>query len=194
MRRDFAARLHVGKNVGPAEGVNGLFGIADQQQSGIRLLSPDTPKNTVLLRIGILEFIDHRHRKTLANGGRQRFTVGTDQRTIQSAEHVVKAKLTPAALFLRHGFADLFHRAGQHQIGKRQRFGKKGFNGNKQRMLRHHAARFGARGQKCLGKLLQRVGQQITARLFLRPGADLFDPFALVATVELTPVNAGVFN
>ena len=62
-------RSHVGKDIGAAEGVDRLLRVANQQQRGLRLLAPDAAENTVLLRVGILEFIDHRHRKTLTNGG-----------------------------------------------------------------------------------------------------------------------------
>jgi len=55
--RHIAAGLHIGKDIGPAEAVNGLFRIADEKQraigGGIHL-----PENVVLNRIGVLEFVD----------------------------------------------------------------------------------------------------------------------------------------
>ncbi len=63
--------MHIGEDIGTAKRVNRLFGIADQQQRMLRLLRVDFTEYTVLLRIGILEFIDQRNRKTAANGLRQ---------------------------------------------------------------------------------------------------------------------------
>ena len=56
----------IGMNVGPPEGIDGLLRVADQDQRLLRavLLHPIDPvEDAVLHRIGILEFIDHRHRK-----------------------------------------------------------------------------------------------------------------------------------
>lgn len=73
VRGNVAARLHIGKDIRAAKGVNGLFGIADKQQRRLRLPPPDAAKNAVLLRVGILELIDHRYRKTLPDSAGQRF-------------------------------------------------------------------------------------------------------------------------
>ena len=91
MCADLAARLHIGEDIRAAERVNRLFWVANQQQCGIRLMLPDPAKNTVLLRIGILKFIDHRDRKTGTDSRRQRIAAFTAQRRIQTAEHIVKA-------------------------------------------------------------------------------------------------------
>ena len=80
-----AARAHIGKDIRAAESVNRLLRVADKQQRGIRLLPPDAAENAVLLWVGILEFIDHRHRKTLANSGGQRVTAVALQRFIETA-------------------------------------------------------------------------------------------------------------
>ena len=61
-------------------------------------------------------------------------------------------------------------------------------------MLRNNAIGFGSLNQKTPGKFFQRIRELVTARLFLRPGSDLIDPFPLIATVKLAPVDPGVFD
>ncbi len=143
---DFPTRFHVGEDVRAAKGVDRLLGIANQQQRGIRLLPPDAAENTVLLGIGILKLIDHRDRKTLADRGRQRLAVFTVQRLVETAQHVIKAQLAATAFLPRYRLADLPHGGGQHQIAEGKRLGQQPLNGDKQRVLRHNAARLGARG------------------------------------------------
>lgn len=194
VRGNVAARFHIGKDIGAAKGVDGLLRIADQQQRRLRTLAPDTAENPVLLGVGILKLIDHRHRKTLANGAGQRLAAVAAQRLIKPAEHVIKPQLAAAALFARDRITDLDHRSRQHQIGERQRRGQQRFDGAKQRMHGRFATGFGTLKQKRLGKFLQRVGQLIAQRLFLRPGGHFLKPFALVAAIELPPVKAGIFK
>ena len=79
---------------------------------------PDPTKNTVLLRIGILEFIDHGDRETSTNSRRQRIAAFTAQRRIQTAEHIVKTQLAAATFFLGNCRADLRQRPGDHQIAE----------------------------------------------------------------------------
>ena len=79
---------------------------------------PDPTKNTVLLRIGILEFIDHGDRKTSTNSRRQRISAFTTQRRIQTAEHIVKTQLAAATFFLGNCRADLRQRTSDHQIAE----------------------------------------------------------------------------
>ena len=118
MGGDVSARLHIGENIRAAEGIDSLFGVANQQQRGVRLTPPDAAKDAVLLRVGILKFVDHRHRKALANRAGQRFAALPAQSVIQAAEHIVKAQLAAAALLPRDRFADFNHRPGDHQIGQ----------------------------------------------------------------------------
>ena len=190
MRGHVAARAHVGEDVGATEGVNGLFWVANQQQRGFRLLSPDTAENTVLLRVGILEFINHRYRKTLANGGRQRIAAVAVQGFIETTEHVIKTQLATTALLTRHRFSNFAHRLSNHQIGEGQRRIQQPFDSAEQRVRWHLSARFGAFGQERLAEFFQRIGQLVVLRLFLRPTADFVDPFALVTAVKLAPVDA----
>lgn len=61
-------------------------------------------------------------------------------------------------------------------------------------MLRHNAVGFGPLSQETLGEFLQRIRELVASRLLLRPGADLVDPFPLIATVKLASVNPGIFD
>ena len=119
MRDNLTTGFHVGEDICPTEGVNRLFWVAYQQQGCIGLLSPDTAKNAVLLGIGVLKFVYHRHRKTGTDCAGERFTILTGQGLVQAAQHVIKPQLTPATFFARDGLADLGHGAGDHQIIER---------------------------------------------------------------------------
>ncbi len=116
MGSDITTRFHIGENIGAAEGVNRLFRVANQQQGRIRLATPDAAEDTILLRVGILELIDHRHRKTLTNSAGQRFAAVAAQRVVKAAEHVVKAQFASTPLFAGDRFTDLHHRPGDNQI------------------------------------------------------------------------------
>ena len=118
MSGDVSTRFHVGKDIRAAEGVNSLFRVANQQQRGIRLAPPDAAKDSVLLRVGILKLIDHRHREALTNRAGQRFSALSAQGVIQAAKHIVKSQLAAAAFFPRDRLADFNHRPGDHQIGQ----------------------------------------------------------------------------
>ena len=115
---DVPTRFHVGKDIRAAEGVNGLLGITNQQQRGVCLTPPDAAKDSVLLGVGILKFVDHRYRKALANRAGQRFAALPAQGVIQAAKHIVKAQLAAAAFLPRDRFADFNHCPGNHQIGQ----------------------------------------------------------------------------
>ena len=142
MSRHIATRFHIGENIRAAEGIDGLLGVADKQQRRLRLLPPDTAKNSVLLRVGVLKFINHRHRETLTNGAGQRFSALAAQRIIQPTEHVIKTELAAPTLFPGDRFADLHHRPGDNQIRQRQRRREQLFNRTEQRMHRRLTAGF----------------------------------------------------
>ena len=61
-------------------------------------------------------------------------------------------------------------------------------------MLRHNAVGFSPLNQKTLREFLQCVRELVASRLFLRPGADLVDPFPLIAAVKLASINPGIFD
>ncbi|MNP19698.1 hypothetical protein D3C76_1122390 [compost metagenome] len=69
-----------------------------------------------MLRVGVLEFIDHRDREASADRRRQRLPVFAAERRIQTAQHIVKAQLATTTFLTRDRFADFRHRAGYHQI------------------------------------------------------------------------------
>ena len=72
-----------------------------------------------MLRVGILKFVNHRHREAGPDRGGKRFAIFTAQRRIEAAQHVVKPQLTPAAFLTRDGVANFRHGAGNHQIVER---------------------------------------------------------------------------
>ncbi|MNC80792.1 hypothetical protein D3C75_1337060 [compost metagenome] len=74
-----------------------------------------------MLRVGILEFINHRRRETTTDGGGQRITTRFMQRFIEASQHIVKAKFATTTFFLLHGVADFSHRTSNDQIAKGQR-------------------------------------------------------------------------
>ena len=194
VRAHFAARLHIGKNIRAAKRVNRLFRVANQQQGRIRLMLPDTAENAILLRIGVLEFINHCHRKTATDGCRQCVAAFTAQRRIETTEHIVKTQLTASTFFCSHRFADLRQCPCDHQIANGQRLSEQFINGNKERMLWRDAARFGTFFQKTLGEFFQGIRQLITLRFFLRPGAYLLNPLALITPVKFTSVDPRGFQ
>jgi hypothetical protein len=61
-------------------------------------------------------------------------------------------------------------------------------------MLRDNAIGFGTLKKKTLREFFQCIRELIAARLLLRPGADLVDPFALVTAVKFAPVDPGIFD
>ncbi|MNE34206.1 hypothetical protein D3C80_1279190 [compost metagenome] len=158
VRFDLATRLHVGENIRAAKRINRLFGVTNQEQRGIRLLTPDTPENTILLWVGILEFINHRHRESGANRSSQRLTVFAAQCCIQSAQHIVETEFSPTIFLTRDRFTDLCHGARDHQIIQRKRLRKQGFDSYKQGVFRHNAVGFCAICQKVLCKFFKRIG------------------------------------
>ncbi|MNZ77037.1 hypothetical protein D3C78_955620 [compost metagenome] len=110
-----------------------------------------------MLWVGILEFIDHRHRETGADRSSQRLTIFAAQCRIQSAQHVVESQFSTTIFLTCDRVTDLGHGARDHQIIQRKRLRQQGFDGNKQGMFRHNTVGFGALCQKVLGKFFKRV-------------------------------------
>ena len=95
--------LQVGVDIGAPEAVNGLFRITDHQQAGVRAVRfhvIDPVEDAVLHRVGVLEFVNQRHRELPADGGRQLVAPGAVQGVVQAGEQVIKAHFR-ALLFLR---------------------------------------------------------------------------------------------
>ena len=80
---NFATRLHISEDIRTPECINSLFRVANQQQCGFRLMVPDTAKNSVLLGVGILKFIDHCHRESRTDRRCQYLAAFTTQRGIE---------------------------------------------------------------------------------------------------------------
>ncbi|MNK83736.1 hypothetical protein D3C87_1035610 [compost metagenome] len=74
----------VGIDVGAAEGVDRLLRITDQEQAALGIVvfdAIDALEDPVLHRVGVLEFVDQRHRKLFADQGRQALaTIGLQSR------------------------------------------------------------------------------------------------------------------
>ncbi len=57
------ARGEVGEQVGAAEAVDRLLGVADQEQRAMAILGAvDAVEDAELQRVGVLELVDQRHR------------------------------------------------------------------------------------------------------------------------------------
>ena len=66
----------VGIDIGTTKGIDGLLGVADQEQTafGCVLFNfVDGLKDAVLHRVGVLKLVDQRHWELLTNQGRQPF-------------------------------------------------------------------------------------------------------------------------
>ena len=71
---DLPFGMHVGKNIGTAEGINRLFRITDDIKPALRILLIQSRKDLILQRVGILKLINHRDRILLTDTSRQHFT------------------------------------------------------------------------------------------------------------------------
>ncbi|MNP29486.1 hypothetical protein D3C76_1225130 [compost metagenome] len=101
-----------------------MFGIADQQQATLFPANIQFLEDPVLLWVGILKLIDHRHRITLADRQRQLFTTGALQCRIQPAEQIVKTQFGTLAFFLLNRKAYFTQRPCHDQVTQGQGFGK----------------------------------------------------------------------
>ena len=105
------ARRQIGVDIGAAEGVDGLLGVTDHQQRAgylvslvavssvnvllieraiARRLRIDAPEDAVLDRVGILEFVDHRHRQFLTDLTRQTLAGLAIERRVQRVVEVIE--------------------------------------------------------------------------------------------------------
>ena len=92
----------IGVNIRPAEGIDRLLGVADQQQRAVLIVfryPVDAIEDAVLQRVGILKFVDQRDRKLLTDNLGQPVAIGALQRGVEPGQHVVEAHLRTAALF-----------------------------------------------------------------------------------------------
>ncbi|MDT4817388.1 hypothetical protein FQZ97_504630 [compost metagenome] len=189
------AGAQVGVDIGAAEGVDRLLGVADQEQAEVlRVLGDavDTLEDAVLQRVGVLEFVDQRHRELLADALRQMLAAGAGQGAVEAQQQVVETEFG-AALLLR------FQRRAHLAEGVQQQAGgdvraisvkvQQGIDGL-QRGVRGH-----------LGLALQpdprlaELAEIVRRRAALAPGGQGFQPAGKNGVVVLAaiagPVEAG---
>ena len=143
------ARRQIGVDIGAAEGIDGLLGITDHQQRAGRLASIaidgivadgivvgrsiarrlriDAPEDAVLDRIGVLKFVDHRHRQLLTDLARQSLAGLAIERRVQCVieiiEQVREFPQPEAALLADQGAGDAVTRVHGDLI---QQYGVRG--------------------------------------------------------------------
>ena len=116
-----AACPQVTVDVRTAERVDRLLGIADQEHALLRAVlghPVDALEDPVLHRVGVLELIDHRHRKLAADGLGQAGSAGSGQGCIQTVQQVVEPKLRTAALLALETVAHPGCSMAQHGRGR----------------------------------------------------------------------------
>ena len=136
-------RPQIGMNVGPPEGIDGLLRITDQDQRLLRavLLQPIDPvEDAVLHRIGILEFIDHRHRKLVPDPFGQPLSALCGQCLRQLSQQVIEAHF--ASLVTCPAIARLDPACGMKQrrltpIRQRRQLPWQGRHCRQRRMVQH---------------------------------------------------------
>ena len=92
--RRLPAGMQVGVQVGMAKTVDGLLGVADQEQRRLAA-AVQGAENRKLQRVGVLKLVDQRGREACAQGLRQCRAVGAGEPLVQIEQHVVKG-LHPA--------------------------------------------------------------------------------------------------
>ena len=188
------AGAQVGVDVRATEGINRLFGVADEEQArfrGVVFDAVDGFEDAVLHRVGVLELIDQRDRELLADQGRQSLTGLSLQCGIEPEQHVIKAHLGTAALFC---FKACAHPAGcvlQHGSIRAGQCIQRCFqpcHGVQPRVMRGFALPGFGHAVWCqAGK----AGAQIKLLLGLvrRPRAELFKPGFEVTRLHFPTVN-----
>ncbi len=101
------AGLQVSVYVGAAKSIDGLFGVADHEPAGVRLMLVKGREYPVLERVRVLEFIDQSDRELFADHLRQvRALVRAGQRAVQPCDHVVIADAGALVARFFHTMAD----------------------------------------------------------------------------------------
>ena len=184
----------VGVDVRTAEGVDRLLGITDQQQAALGLCvvqRVDAGEQAILQRVGVLEFVDQRHRKLPADQLGQALAVVAVQSLVEAAEHVVEAHFRPLPLGFgkacahpgRRVLQGLAVRAGQRLQACRQ------LAQRIQRRVRRWLALFPHLGQALRGEALEAGIQAQFARLTLRPVAQAIQPGLVVLGTQLAGID-----
>ena len=90
-------RPQIGEHIRAAKAVDGLLGVADENQR-MSLLAENPKKDFELQRVGVLEFVDQRRPVAIAQGAGERSAGRALQRVGQVGEQVVIGHLAAAAL------------------------------------------------------------------------------------------------
>ncbi|MCY1499335.1 hypothetical protein D9M68_333500 [compost metagenome] len=110
--RRTVAGLQVGGQVGAAEGVDRLLGVADEAQRGvIQFRRIQAVEDGELDRVGVLEFVDQRQRVLLAQGRRQLGAGRALQRLVEAVEQVVEGQQALRRLARRQLAVELLEQA-----------------------------------------------------------------------------------
>ena len=105
---NLAAGVNIGKDIGAAKFVNGLFRVADHDPATVAAAAIDRVKDVVLQTVGILEFIDHHHREAIGHPLRQPLAAARAvEGTPQMGEQIIRRQLPQLLLGHRHRLADL---------------------------------------------------------------------------------------
>ena len=188
------ACAQVGVDVGTAKGVDRLFGIADQEQAGVRVIVFDAVnalEDAVLNRVGVLEFVDQRDRELLADQRCQTLAALRLQRGIQTQQHVVESHFCTATLLFFEACTDPLGSVLQNSgIGRRQcveaRF--ECGHGVQPRMTRGLA--FPGLGH-AFGCQTGEAGAnvQLLKRLVFGPGLELVEPGIEITRLHLAAID-----
>ena len=185
----------VGVDVGAAEGVDRLLRVADQEQTAVGAVvfnAVDALEDPVLHRVGVLEFVDQRHRELLADQGRQALAAIALQRRIQAQQHVVEAHFRATALFFFEARTDPMGGVLQHGgIGRRQAIetGLEPGHRVQARMIRRCALLPGF--CHAVGGQAREAGAdvQLFKGLVFGPGFDFLEPGLEIPRLHLAPVD-----
>ena len=184
----------IGVNVGAAKGIDRLFRVANQKQTGVGavVFNPvDGLEDAVLHRVGVLKLVDQRHGELLTNQGRQAFAAFGLQCRIQAQQHVVETHLGAAAFFFFKTRTDPVRCMLQYsRVRGRQGIerGLETVHGVQPGMQRGGALPgFG----HAVGGQAGETGAEIKLLLgFIRsPGAELFKPGLKIASLHFAAVN-----
>ena len=187
----------VGVDVGAAEGVDGLLGVADEHQRSRRVvgLDPvDGVEDAVLDRVGVLELVDQRYRKLGADHLGQARAVGAGEGGVEAGEQVVEAHLGAARLLVGETGGDPLGRVAQDveaRVGEGREGGGHRVDGGEGRVLRGGQPRLPDLGQPLRGEPRPGgVGERGPDLLrVVAPGGEALQPAVVVVLLELGAVE-----
>ena len=113
--------LQIAVNVRAAKAVDGLLGVANQQQCALRTVigrAVNLVKQAVLQRRCVLKLVNQRHRVLGQNAGAQRSAVIACQCHIQPLQHVSKTKSARLAFEPQHALLHMGRRMQAQLAGK----------------------------------------------------------------------------